>query len=556
MRYPLVGPPYPTTEFSASAAELTNLYTETIESGADQQKNNAVLVGVPGRHTAHAYSTPIRGLLAAGDKLIGVQGLDMVIWDSSFSETSRFTNCFTLNDGLPAQMFGNGNQLMIVAGDQAYISNGGAPIAIRFQINGFVDVDGTGVDLTWVSGDQFPAAINNVTINVNGQFTTAFYISATALVVAPAITGPQTNVPYSAAAGDLLDAVTGTYLDGYFLVQRVKGGTPDLGRQVNFSALLDGTNWSGLDFFTKEGWPDELEGIITDSEVLYLGGTETIEAWQLNPSGNTIFTRIPGAMTKFGWITPYAAAAGGHVFFVGGPAGGQGSAYRIDGGTCTRISTHAVEQDWVNLGLGLGIIPITYAYFENGHLFWVISFTNVQTWVWDNTRGDWHLRMDWSGTAFVPNPIDTHAFMEVWGTNGRHMVSGSVLSNNLSEQSILFYDQAGSDMAWRRALPYRYNGGKRLYFGRMDLEMDTGTVPSGSAPNVVRDYSDNRGASFVNAQNAGLTGAGTHGQTGVRMFWPQGGSCDGPGRIWRLFGKGQYRVAIADLECEEEPGTV
>ena len=85
-------------------------------------------------------------------------------------------------------------------------------------------------------------------------------------------------------SGAALDGVTGGFLDGYFIVNRVP--RPDLpqdqdpGRQFNISALYDGTLWEALDFGVKEGYADYINSILCDHEELILFGRETIEVWR------------------------------------------------------------------------------------------------------------------------------------------------------------------------------------------------------------------------------------------------------------------------------------
>lgn len=583
-----------------------------VENPDDRSKNTALLFGAPGRHVGKAYpSNSTRGLWSGGGRLFIANGTDLVELNSSWVEVSRHA-CGAVDDGLPVQIFSNGTQLLIISAGQAYCDNGAGPVACRFQLNGTVTAvttaitwqagdkftaDMVGREITvggyqllvvtftndthivvtpamstglsgvvtafesfvfWTSGNQFTAALAGFPIVINGvTYTVGVYINPSTLVLTTAATAPGvtssglayttglTNLPYSSAGGALVTAKTGGYLDGSFYVQRPAGGSPDLGRQVNYSAVLDGTSWAGLDFITKEGASDYLQSILIDAEVLYLFGTETVEAWQNNPTtGRPV--RIPGAMEKYGSISRWGPIAmNGKVYLVGGDAQGGPVAYRIESATPVRISTHAVEEQWNAAGLGVNCI--SYSYMEEGHIFWVINF-GAQAWAWDETSKKWSKRMCWSGSAFTPYLTYYHTYIPEWGS-GKHITCGNLLNGNVYESSVNFYDDAGSDLGWRVAIPYRYNGGNYIYFGLMVLEMETGTVPSGAAPTITRDYSDNRGKTFIQPDTAS---AGVNGDSGLRVQWfPAGGS---RGRVWRLAGAGQYKVALIDLECDEELG--
>ena len=513
------------------------------------------------------------------------------------------------------------------------------------------------------------------------------------MAITQAISTVQTNIPYSAAAGSHVTAITGAYLDGTFYVQRPAaqpvaytdlvidgttntnitsaahpfteestdttlvitggagftagtytiqsvvfgiatlntavgtvgstGGTgtaypSDLGRQVNYSAVNDGTSWNYLDFKQKEGAADYIRGILADAEILYVRGRETLEAWQNDPNTG-LPVRIPGAMQRFGGVSAWGASAiNSRVYFVGGDAEGSCAAYLIDSSIPTRISTHAEEEAWK--AAGLGIDCVSYTYMEDGHIFWVINF-GTESWAWDETNKLWGKRMCWSGTDFSPYQTQFHTFIQEWGNAGKHLTAGGSLADGIVyESSNLFYDDNGGDIAWRRAIPYRYNGGNQIFHGRMTLECETGTagvftitVAAGSptvctktthglingnivsfsggtgnwaainglpfvvtyinansfsiplnstgfgagkgtialAPLITRDYSDDRGKTFILPQTASLGPAGAFSQC---VFWPTGGSSRG--RSWRFFGVGKQKLALIDLQGEEVTGVV
>lgn len=611
-KLPFVGGPYPSRSVAAAASELTNLYVEMIENPDDRAKNTAALFGAPGRHVGKAYaSATTRGLWSGGGRLFIANGTDLVELNSSWAEVSRHA-CGAVDDGFPVQIFGNGTQLLIISAGQAYVDNGAGPVACRFLLEGtvtavttaitwqsgdkftsvmvgqeitvggyellvtvFTDdqhitvtpampaglsgtVSASGVAIFWTSGDQFTSAMEGFPIIINGvSYTVATVLNPNQLALttpatAPGVVTPAlpyitglTNLPYSAAGGDLVTAVTGGYLDGSFYVQRPAGGSPDLGRTVNFSDVNDGTTWRGLSFFVKEGAADYIQSILIDSEIIYVFGTETCEAWQNDPNSG-LPVRIPGAMAKYGSISHWGPIAmNGKVYLVGGDAQGGPVAYRIDNSTPTRISTHAEEEQWNAAGLGVNCI--SYSYMEEGHIFWVINF-GAQAWAWDETSKKWSKRMCWSGSAFTAYLTSYHTYIPEWGT-GKHITCGNVANGNVYESSVNFYDDGGADLGWRVAIPYRYNGGNLIYFGLMVMELETGTVASGAAPTITRDYSDDRGVTFIQPDAQSI---GVHAASGLRVQWfPAGAS---RGRVWRFTGAGQYKVALIDLQCDESLG--
>ena len=466
------------------------------------------------------------------------------------------------------------NQVITIDGHDLVVSvvaGGGPPLTLT--VAGGVGLgSGAGTcntfldgEVSWVSGPVFYQGMVGAPITINGlpyivkTFVSDHFITVTDLIPGD-VHGINTGVGfstvlsglrYNCAAGNVITGVGLAYLDGQFYVQRPAGETPDLGRQILVSDVLDGTNWSGLNFFSKEGAVDYIRSIVADGQVLYALGTENSEAFQNSPSTG-LAQRV--AMSKFGSISPWGAeVTAGKLYMMGGDAEGGPVAYRFDSTVPTRISTHAEESYWLKKCFGMNCV--TYSYMEEGHIFWCINFSRAgdggigETWCWDETDKVWHRRMGWDGANFTADPTKFHTYIVEWGNgDGKHITGG--VGSQMYESSSNFYDNNGADMAWRRAVPYRYNAGNFIYFGRMTLEMETGTVASGAAPVVIRDYSDDRGKTFVNPQPMST---GVHDDTSIRMYWLRNGNSRG--RVWRFFGSGQSKVALIDLECDETLGT-
>ncbi len=358
-----------------------------------------------------------------------------------------------------------------------------------------------------------------------------------------------------------MDVSSGCFGDGYFMVSIANS------RRFQISALNDGTNqsdppiWNSLDSGVKESYPDFIRSILWCNEQLYLFGTESGEVWQnigsqvVNGVATFPFQRIDGATFKFGSASPNGPIAiGGQVFFVGGDSTGQTAAYVLNGFTPKKISTPAIESQWTNALLGG--TAVSASYLEEGHTFWEISFGSGQlTWVYDLTTGAWHQRGSYTAGSFGPYGRPYHTFVtnsasapgNDWSTGGKHLVCGDG-TGNVYEQSLNFYDDAGADIGRQRAVNYIYNEGKRIYYGRMTLEAETGTT-TGAAPIVTRDYSDDRGHTFVRPQTVSM---GTAGQYSKRCFWPPSGSSYE--RIYRFTVVSSSKMALVNCDLDTTLG--
>ncbi len=344
-------------------------------------------------------------------------------------------------------------------------------------------------------------------------------------------------------------ALTGAFLDGYFIVN-----APSTNK-FYISGLNNGNTWRALDVGVKESSPDNIRGILVNNEQLYLFGTDTFEAWQ-NTGGSSLVAgiapfpleRINGATQHFGNISSWGPLAlDGRVYFLGGNDQGQIVAYVLNGFTPVRISTYAEESAWNAAGPPTNVY--SYGYLEEGHSFWVFHI-GATAWGFDTTTGAWHQRAVGPPTAFATYQTYFHTFVPEFGGTGKHL-TGGIFDGKVYESSVNFYDDNGQDIGWERALPYNYGtgGGNRQYYGRMTLETQAGTVSSGAAPLITRDYSDDRGNTFVNPQTASL---GVHNDWSLRVYWPVGGSSRD--RVWRFRGVGREKVALIDLDLDITQG--
>ncbi len=555
MRIPLVGGSYSPRSLAVGAQTLINCYAELIENSEEKFKNDAVMYGSPGtllfkNMTAiDAGFANLRGIWSGGGRLFVAGGNGTGSTNGRYCEVSSAgaligavrtisNNAVNGLANAPVQFFPNGNQLFIVGGGFAYIDNGAGPTAISFTaFAGTVNTFGYGV--TWISGDKFTPDMVNKNITINAVvYVVNLFLDEEHIYLTTSGAGVQVGVAYSMSAPSLT-ALTGGYLDGYYLL-----GRPDT-RQYNISRLNNSTGavWSGLDYSTKNSYPDNLRCLLSADDI-YLFGQETTDVHR-NTGGTFPFTKMDGASFRVGTVSPWSPIEiNSRVFFMGVSPQGRIVAYTLDGYTPVRISTHAEEYQWSAANLGTNCI--SYSEEHEGHYWWVINFGAGGTWQYDLISGVWSQRAQWSGSAFTAYPFQFHTYIPEFG-NGKHLVCGNG-GPNIYESSLSIYDDNGSDIAWQRTLPHLYAGGKMQYFGRMTLEMQTGTTPSGT-PVITRTQSDDRGQTFGNPQTASI---GTAGQNSLRVFWPS--TSASRDRVYRITGVGKYKVALICVDLEYRVG--
>lgn len=558
MRISLAGPSYTSRSVVAAAQQTMNLYPAPIE--VPNEPARMVLYGRPGlkRFASMTTSPKIRAMWAGGGRLFVINGAyetevhqdgSMQTWSSSLAQIG--------SDPDPAQIFSNGNQLLIVSGNRAYCDNGAGAKPCLFSLDGIGNTISANGTLIRTEGPPFQGAWGAYPITVDDRiYTIAGVANDHTMLLSP--TPPDaTGVTWSISAGDPVDAVTGGFLDGYFIVNRVPepGNANDPGRQFAVSAQMDGTRWDPLDYGVKEGHSDYIRSILCDHEELWLLGTETTEVWNNVGNPDFPFQRIAGAFIHMGSVATYApSSVQMGVCWLGGGPDGQTVAYRADGLQPRRISTYAQEYAWNAPGFQVND-AVTYTYSDGGHVFWVVNFWQQQvTWVYDVTSDLWHERAGWDATniLFVRYKPWFHAFVPEWGAGGKHIV-GDPVTGNLYEQSLNYYDDDGAAIQYQRAFPHLINENQYSYHHRLEVLVEMGALSSSDPiPNMGLDWSDDHGHTFKGppvGRQKPMAASGNY--TYRAAFRRLGKSRD---RVYRVGFTAKTKIAIVDTYLETTQG--
>jgi hypothetical protein len=567
----LAGPSYTLQSVVAAAQQCVNWYPETLAVPDEPRKQ--VLFGRPGlKFFAQLTPAKIRAMWSNNKRLFAVHNDKLSeILEAGTVNTQPTVMFQGSGSPDPAQIFSNGHQLMIITGGLVYIDNGTGPNPVRFSVSGTASATGSDTNIHRLTGAPFDSgSMTGRTLRMDGSlFTVVSVTSADVLVVnTPAAATPESV--WSVDSGAQVDAVTGGFLDGYFIINRVP--RPDLphsqdpGRQYNISALYDGTLWDELDFGTKEGYSDYINSILCDHEELILFGKETTEVHQnvgitLDSAGvaSFPFARVPGAFMHEGSVSTFApCSVGPYKCWLGGSPNGQTVAYRALGFNPERISTHAQEEAWNSANFKVND-AVSYPYLDAGHLFWVLNFwQQQQTWVYDMTEGQWHERAGynpvvtgWMARAgFIRYQPWYHAFVADWGQGGKHIV-GDPATGKLYEQSLNFYDDDGTVIQYLRTFPHLLNEDRYLFHHRFEAYLETGTVAASTPEMTIGlDWSKDRGHTFTALTQ--FQGSGASGDYTKRIVWRRLGRARD--RVYRIGVQGKAKVTVTDAFLEVTPG--
>lgn len=307
--------------------------------------------------------------------------------------------------------------------------------------------------------------------------------------------------------GDPLQAVGGTYQDGYYIAL-IKDSN-----KIQISGLLDGGTWDPLDFQVKMGTHDRLVRPISDTQNLWLFGQQTTQAWANTGNPDYPFERIPGSQIEMGALPWTISKFAGGLAFVGSNAAGANCVYRTVGFQCKRISNHAVEEAlaW----MPPTAYPRAYAYQERGHEFYVVCPPSGTSWVYDASADLWHERGVWNGSQWTPWPGDCAAHVYAHGV----LIGDASGKIYLQSHDIGAID--GAPIRRERICPHVSNDGLRSFHHALTLDAEMGMVSSGAAPAVNMRYSNDGGRTYSANVARDL---GTHDEFKNRAIWRRLGS--------------------------------
>jgi hypothetical protein len=280
-----------------------------------------------------------------------------------------------------------------------------------------------------------------------------------------------------------IGATKGGFLDGEFIVLEPNSQT------FAISALNDATSWDPLDFGDVEGEPGNITTFVVDHRQIWFLGNNHAEVYIDSGVATFPFTRLDGAYMEQGAGSSIDGAfrCDNTIFWLGGNADGQGIAWRANGYTPQRVSTHAIEAMIAAYG---DLSTVTgYCYQEQGHTFARWDFPNARgglgaSLLYDVASGFWHERYFWNATLgqYMADLARCHMF--VWN---KHLV-GDWRSGTIYEQSMQYKTDAGAAIRRLRAAPDLANGGNWTFYGDFTLLMEVGVGLDGGPPTLTATY--------------------------------------------------------------------
>lgn len=332
-----------------------------------------------------------------------------------------------------------------------------------------------------------------------------------------------------------------SFMDLYFIASEANS------QKIWISSILDGLTWNALDFASKEGYPDNLQGVFADHRELWLFGQETTEPWRDIGNPDFPFERIPGAHIEQGLVSiETVQKLDNTIFWVHKDARGQGSVWRGQGYSPLRVSNHAVEY-WLGTSTDLSAAK-SYSYVQEGHSFYVLYVPDLETtWAYDVAVNMWHERSYFDAGSHTPHLAQCHcqAF-------GKHL-AGSREDGKIYQLDLDTYTDNTAAIRRERVSPHVHNETKWIFYPEFILDMEVGVgliSGQGSDPQMCLQYSDDGGKTWSNEHWEPM---GAQGKYKQRVHWHRLGRSRN--RAFRVFTTEPVKQTWIDAHLDIELGT-
>lgn len=523
-----VGQAYSPANSNQDVQRLVNWYLEV--SGDGKSKMPTALLGRPGLNPVIQLGLgSVRGswVLPGGNQAIAVSGSLVYVITVTVPPTqtsiaqfsTRNIGTLSTNSGqVRIRDNGQGGYAILVDGLRGYyfrIAGAGTTSFTGTPSTGSTTLPYSGalnsalVTGSVISGSGIPAGTTITSINVDAGTVT---ISAAATSSPGATLITVTLAEFGIISDPGFQAPTHiAFIDGWLIVNRVGTQAFATSGPVPYTIIFP-----VLFFALKDSQSDILMGLQELNRELWLIGERASEIWFNAGGANFAFQRIPGAAPPIGTSAGQSIQqAGDSLVWLGRTLQGENVVIQTQQYSWKRISQHGVEHQ-------ISMFPLisdasAYAYEEEGHLFYVLTFpTADRTWVWDSNN-TWHERLSYETSTGQFHRERPNCFMNFQNIR----LVGDYQTGQIHQMSRQYYTDAGAPIVCVRRCPHVWSAEdrKRRFSPALQIEFTPGVglqTGQGVNPQMMLRWSNDGGQTFGNEHWAGI---GRAGQTKNRAIW-------------------------------------
>lgn len=322
------------------------------------------------------------------------------------------------------------------------------------------------------------------------------------------------------------------YLNGRFIACE-----PDT-QNFYCSEVLDGLYWDALNVQTVDSNPDNVvtQAVIRNELVMFC--TDSLEIYDDSGTLPSPFIRNSSGIASVGCAAAHSVVnLDNTVYWLGRNEIGQGVIYKLSGYTPARVSNYTVEI--ALQGMSDISDAIAFAYQQDGHFFYVISFpVGNKTFALDLSTNLWAERASFSGGDFSRWEATHHAFFV-----GKHLVS-DFAEGKIYSMAMNVYADGTATHKWLRSFACPGTDMQRMRHSRLEIHLERGVGLTGAAdPQAMLRWSDDGGHTWSSEVWASM---GAIGEYGKRVVFNRLGTTRGQPRIYELSGTAAVKTALLE----------
>lgn len=279
-----------------------------------------------------------------------------------------------------------------------------------------------------------------------------------------------------------------------------------------------GRDFRALDFGSADSLPDNIVGIFSTRDELYVLGTSSIQPFRAFASTEFAFISVPGAVVPKGLVSQYGVIEFDDAYvFIGGGRGDPVSIWRGGPGTAQKISTAAVDnklRGYTQAELAQAYLSV---YGEVGSLFLVVSLSR-DTLVFDAATSALQGHPVWHTRSTNGGAWDVATILRAYGRN----FAGSSVDGKVGEITYDCEKEFGQRQIREFSSPFVTDKTNAVFIANVELVVESGTGknvpadPQDVNPTWEMFISEDEGRTY---RTAGVKGSGNVVSRVSRMRW-------------------------------------
>lgn len=300
------------------------------------------------------------------------------------------------------------------------------------------------------------------------------------------------------------------YIDGYFLF------TTD-SKKFIVSALNDGTSYNALDFGSAEADPDDIVAPIVFKNQLFIGGSQSMEAFQNIGGVGFPFQRTGLFLDKGLSAAQSIVPTSDSFLFIGAGKNESPAIWSLAGSSAQKVSTTAIDfllQQATDTEISEAF---AWSYAQKGAYFVGFTFGD-NTLVYDVVSQRWHERQ--SFIDGVDSRFRANSFVQAYG----RIICGDSQDGRIGSLDPDVYTEYSNTIKRSIATQPFANQMDSFTVPQLELTVESG-VGNGDVeePLMSMDYSKNGGKTYVDKRTRKM---GRIGEYNKRAIWRRLGRFD------------------------------